>query len=293
MQSTPAKASRPRPALSVILPACNEAELIGRCLDAVLASEWPDGNPATGVEIVVAANGCTDDTAAIAEGRRGLIETRGWALTVLDLPDGGKLGALNAAEAEAQGDVLVYLDADVIVSPPLLSQLYGALSRGTPGYASGRVRIATARSRATRAYRRIYRKVPFITHGVPGCGLFAINREGRARWGDWPDIISDDTFARLNFAPTERIGVPARYAWPLVEGFGNLVRVRRRQNRGVDEIAQRFPELLENDDKPRLSRTRSAAIALRDPFGFAIYAGVALAVRLSSRSGNNQWLRGR
>lgn len=291
MQSTPGQA--PPPALSVILPARDEGGLIGRCLDSVLASEWADGNPATGLEIVVAANACSDDTVAVARSRREAAEARGWRLTVLDLDRGGKLAALNAAEAEAAGHVLVYLDADVVVSPPLLGQLYGALARDRPGYASGRIRLAPAQSRVTRAYRRIYRQVPFMTHGVPGCGIFAVNRQGRARWDDWPDIISDDTFARLHFAPSERIGVPARYTWPLVEGFGNLLRVRRRQDAGVAEIARRFPELLQNDDKPRPTRRRLTRMALSDPAGFAVYCAVAVGVRLTPKTGNNGWSRGR
>jgi glycosyltransferase involved in cell wall biosynthesis len=45
---------------SVILPASNEAALIGHCLNALLASEWTRSES---VEIVVVANGCTDDTA--------------------------------------------------------------------------------------------------------------------------------------------------------------------------------------------------------------------------------------
>uniref|UniRef100_A0AAN0MD34 Uncharacterized protein n=1 Tax=Yoonia rhodophyticola TaxID=3137370 RepID=A0AAN0MD34_9RHOB len=46
----------------------------------------------------------------------------------------------------------------------------------------------------------------------------------------------------MNFTPAERVEVPATYIWPMVEGFGNLVRVRRRQDIGVAEIAQKYPD---------------------------------------------------
>ncbi|MEC3861295.1 glycosyltransferase [Mesobacterium sp. TK19101] len=277
------------PSLSVILPASNEAALIGGCLDAVLASDWDDAAP---LDCVVVANGCRDDTAAIARQRTAAFAGRGWDLTVLDLEQGGKLNALNHGDATARAGSRVYLDADVTIAPTLLTQLRRALDTDAPRYASGDCVIAPARSWFSRAYARIYRQVPFMTHGVPGCGVFAVNAAGRARWGAFPDIISDDTFVRLSFRPDERVKVPARYDWPIVEGLKNLIRVRRRQDKGVREIEARFPELLDNDDKPAFPTSHKLAMALRDPLGFAVYAGVALAVKLGGDR-SAEWSRGR
>lgn len=271
--------------LSVIVPASNEEALIGACLGALAASAPVPG----GAEVIVVANGCRDRTVAVAQALRPTLERGGWALTVLDLPRGGKLGALNAGDRAARGEVRAYLDADVTVSPGLMAGLAATLARPDPAYASGRVRI-TGRSLTSCLYARLWSRVPFMARGVPGCGLFAVNAAGRARWGDWPDIISDDTFARLNFTPAERHPVDAPYAWPIAEGFGALVRVRRRQDRGVREIAARFPALPANDDKLPLGAGGMARLALGDPAGFAVYAGVALAVRLGTGTG---WERGR
>lgn len=282
-----------RPTLSVILPAHDEAGLIGPCLDAVIGSDWPRGNRNAGLEVIVVANGCSDATVAEAQKRHPAATEAGIDLRVLDLPEGGKLGALNAGDAAARAGNRVYLDADVTVSPRLLLQLHGALSQDGPVYASGQVLIPKGQSALTRAYRRIYRQVPFMTHGVPGCGVFGVNAAGRKRWDDWPDVISDDTFARLNFAPHERIGVSATYHWPLVEGLGPLVRVRRRQNAGVEELRDRFPALFQNEDKPRLSTLDKLRMGLRDPLGFAVYTGVALAVKLRPAREGDGWARGR
>lgn len=275
--------------LSLILPASNEAEEIGACLDSVLSSDW---RHPTSVECVVVANGCRDQTVAVAQKRQAAFADKGWRLTVLDLAEGGKLNALNQGDAIAKGPVRAYLDADVRISPTLLAQLYSALATDTPRYASGTCVIAQPASWVSRAYRRIYRQVPFMTHGVPGCGLFAVNAAGRARWGQFPDIIADDTFVRLSFTPDERKGVAAPYSWPIVEGWTNLVRVRRRQNKGVDQIEAQFPHLLKNDDKPAFPVSRKLAMALRDPIGFAVYSGVALAVRLTPKK-TQGWSRGR
>ncbi|MFZ5963202.1 glycosyltransferase [Thalassococcus sp. BH17M4-6] len=275
------------PMISVLIPASNEAALIGGCLTALCASDWPGSR----VEVIVIANGCTDDTTKLARGFAPRFAARDWSLVVLDRAEGGKLAALNAGDAAATAPIRAYLDADVTVSPPLLHDLYRLLDTDAPRYASGQVRI-TARGRAARAYARIYRQVPFMRHGVPGCGLFAVNAAGRARWGTFPQIISDDTFVRLHFAPGERVSAAASYDWPLVEGWENLVKVRRRQDVGVDEIATDYPALLANDDKPAFPTSEKLSMALRDPVGFAVYSGVALASRLT-RGRASGWSRGR
>ena len=274
--------------LSVIIPAHNEAALIGPCLQAVLGSNG--GFP---VEIIVVANGCDDNTAEIAGNYKADAKSRGWDLVIIDIAKGGKLGALNAADQAAQYDQRMYLDADVVVSPHLLAQISTRLECREAQYASGTLIIPRPASAISRAYRAIYRRVPFMTHGVPGAGLFALNAAGRARWAEWPDIISDDTYARLMFAPNERAKVLASYNWPIVEGWRNLVAVRRRQNAGVAEIRARYPELLMNDDTPDLDVFGKLKLALAHPFGFAVYAGVALTVRLSRPKGRGDWRRGR
>ena len=272
-------------ALSVIIPASNEAALLPACLAACLASDDP-GLP---VEVIVAANGCRDATAEVARGHAARAEARGWSLRVIDDPVGGKTRALNAVDAVAAGPLRAYLDADVTVSPPLLAGLARALATPAPAYASGQVRI-TARGAASRLYARAWRRVPFMAGGVPGCGLFAVNAAGRARWGAWPDVISDDTFARLHFTSEERRLVPHPYDWPVAEGFSALVRVRRRQDRGVAEIARRFPHLLANAD-PRPGGSTALHLALADPLGLMAYGAVALATR--ARAGGPEWSRGR
>ena len=280
------------PALSVIVPASNEAAWIEPCLRAVLASEG------VRLQVVVVANGCRDDTAARARALTGDFAARGWSLQVIERAEPGKPGALNAGDAAARFPLRAYLDADVVVSRPLLGQIGAALAGEGARYASGRPRV-TARGMITRAYARFWQGMPFLTQGVPGFGLFAVNAEGRARWGDFPDIISDDTFVRLQFAPQERHLVPASYDWPMVEGLTALLRVRERQDRGVAEIAARFPALPANAGHARPGAGALAGRALRDPAGFTVYAMVTLAVRLRGMArrwrgqGQSDWGRGR
>lgn len=270
--------------LSVIIPASNEQDYIGPCLTALFTS-----GP-MGAEVIVVANGCSDATAARARAMQDQAQAAGWALTVLDLPEGGKPHALNTGDSVAQGEIRAYLDADVIVSPRLMAELHVLLTTDQPRYATGTARIPRARSALTRAYARFWQRLPFARSIAPGYGLFAVNAAGRARWGDFPAIISDDTFVRLHFAPNERRQSPAPYDWPMIEGFAALTRVRRRQDAGVAEIARLYPDLHAKDDKARLGMPALFLLALQDPAGFIAYTAVSLAVRLRRGSG---WARGR
>lgn len=277
------------PKVSILIPASNEAALIGRCLNAVLAS---DGIKPP-LEIIVISNGSHDETADIARGFSARLSDRGWQLNVLDLAQGGKMNALNRGDTAAQGNIRIYLDADVVVSPQLLAEIILKLDKQAPTYSSGNVVLARADSPVSRAYGRIYQRIPFMVTGVPGCGLFAVNKAGRTRWSDFPDIISDDTFVRLSFASSERVLAQAEYTWPLVEGFANLVRVRRRQDAGVKQLKHLHPGLFANDVTPKGGFGLMARLLLTDPFGFAVYASVALLVRLTPHRDHGKWVRGR
>lgn len=273
---------------SVLIPAHNEGDWLPACLEALCASDPVAG----GVEVIVIANGCTDDTVTKGNAFAARFADKGWTLSVLDLAEGGKLGALNAGEAAASGEALIYLDADVFVSPPLMAQIAQALDTDAPRYASGRPNVTVRGGWLIRAYTRFWRTTPFMTQGVPGFGVFAMNRAGRARWGDWPDIISDDTFARWNFTAEERVSVPAPYDWPMIDSFGQLVRVRRRQNVGVAEVAAQFPRLQKNDDVQG-NATPLWRRAARDPVAFAAFCALRVAVHLPLWRSPNRWARGR
>ncbi|MEP4805696.1 MAG: glycosyltransferase [Hyphomicrobiales bacterium] len=273
--------------LSVIIAAHNEEAYIGSCLESLLMQDQTAGR----VIVIVAANACTDQTEKAVHDKKENFARRGWQLKLLSIEAPGKLNAFNHADRAAVGTMRVYLDADVICNPELLGQLRGALNKSKPIYATGTLEVAPAKSWVTRAYANLWVQLPFMKGGCVGAGLFAVNALGRERWGPFPSIISDDTFVRMNFAPDERIEVPARYQWPMVEGFRNLVQVRRRQDTGVSEVERLYPDLIKNDTKTALSKGELFKIFLKTPISFTVYAIVHLFVRL--REGGAEWTRGR
>ncbi|WP_209425026.1 glycosyltransferase [Pararhodobacter sp. SW119] len=273
--------------ISVVIPAHDEANYIGACLEALLAQDAAAGP----VEVIVAANGCSDATADIARSYAAAFTARSWQLQVLDLPQGGKPSALNAGDATASSAWRLYLDADIRCHPALLGQLRAALSVSEPLYATGRLELAQARSRITALYGSFWRRLPFLRGGAVGAGCYAVNAAGRERWDTFPPLIADDSYARLQFSPTERVEVPAPYYWPLAEGFLALVRVRRRQDAGMRQLFAYHPELVAHEGKARLGPGELLRLILAVPSGFLVYAAVALAVR--TRPQGHDWSRGR
>lgn len=102
--------------ISVCIPARNEASNIERCIRSVLASVDVDW-----LEVLVLDDGSTDDTAAIAKTTLENSNQPTRLVTGGDdpLPDGwlGKAWACERLRREASGNVLVFLDADVVLAP--------------------------------------------------------------------------------------------------------------------------------------------------------------------------------
>lgn len=274
------------PVVSVIIPACNEARYIGACLKAVLSS---DPLPKHTLEVVVVANGCTDDTVSIAKRFCAMAEPRGWRLRVMELSAGNKIAALNAGDEYAIGSIRVYLDADVVVGPELLTELTVELATSRARFATGTPRIDVPDNWAIAQYARFWQRLPYVRMGAPGFGIYAVNTNGRARWGMFPDVIADDTFVRVHFSPSERVQVAAGYRWPMVDSLSRLLRVRRRQDQGTAQVAAMFPDLIVNEGKPA---PELPPLIKADPLGFLIYASVSLVVRLT-RGARQDWARGR
>ena len=253
--------------------------------------EQDDTAPAR-LRVIVAANGCSDRTAEIAQGYADRFAARSWRFMLLDLVEPGKPGALNHADRLAGPGPRAYLDADVVCAPDLLGKLAEALTTEAPCYASGVFTIAPPKSAVSRRYARLWLKVPFMATGIPGCGLYAMNEAGRARWEAFPEIIADDVFARLNFVPSERVRVEAPYSWVLAEGFPALVRVRRRWDAGNRQLVEFFPDLAVNEEKAPVRLVDHVRLFLGQPLSYLTYVTVAVVSRLGVYD-RSSWARGR
>ena len=101
-------ADRELPLLSIIIPACNEAEHLEAALTSRLAQDYPN------LELVVINDRSTDDTAGIIE-HLAASDTRIKAVHIESLPAGwlGKVHALHRGVEHATGEWYLFTDADV------------------------------------------------------------------------------------------------------------------------------------------------------------------------------------
>jgi poly-beta-1,6-N-acetyl-D-glucosamine synthase len=120
-----ALAAKPLPALTVLVPARNEAHCIAACLQALRAQE------AT-AEIIVINDHSEDGTAETAAGIEGV------RVVQLDEMQQGKKAAIMAGIAAASGEVILVTDADCI-PPPQWSRLLAEQVNGNVRMAFGPV----------------------------------------------------------------------------------------------------------------------------------------------------------
>lgn len=216
-----------RTPVSVIVPAHDEARVIGRCLDRLLDGAEPDE-----VEIVVVCNGCTDGTAEVAS------RTAPDA-TVVELAVASKHAALNEGDRIAHRFPRFYVDADVELDIEALRTTADMLAAGDALCAAPAPRFDTdACPWYIRQFFRVFERMPFLSGaGVVGTGVYALSAEGRARFDEFPAITADDQFVMDRFEVGERRTVrSATFVVHPPRTLGNLLKTRRRTYRGNREL---------------------------------------------------------
>ncbi|MFF1340332.1 glycosyltransferase [Streptomyces sp. NPDC058290] len=215
---------------SIVIPAHNEGRVIGRLLDALLADA-----PASGPDIVVVCNGCTDDTAAVAG-------ARGPRVRVVEIPTPSKHTALRIGDEHARGFPRLYVDADVEFAAAGVRTLAGALAAGPDllAAAPGRDIPLSGCAWPVRAYYRVWQRLPAVREGLFGRGVIAVSEAGHARIAALPPLMADDLAASLAFASEERCVVEAaRVVVHPPRTWGDLIRRRVRAATSSAEL-ERF-----------------------------------------------------
>lgn len=215
---------------SIVIPAHNEGRVIGRLLDALLADA-----PASGPDIVVVCNGCTDDTAAVAG-------ARGPRVRVVEIPTPSKHTALRIGDEHARGFPRLYVDADVEFAAAGVRALAGALAASPDllAAAPGRDIPLSGCAWSVRAYYRVWQRLPAVREGLFGRGVIAVSEAGHARIAALPPLMADDLAASLAFASQERCVVEAaRVVVHPPRTWGDLIRRRVRAATSSAEL-ERF-----------------------------------------------------
>jgi hypothetical protein len=271
---------------TVVIPAHNEGRVLGRLLSRIVPSAV-----AGELNVLVVANGCTDDTVEVAA-------SFGPCVQVMSIPVASKHQALAAADRAATDFPRVYVDADVELDAEAVRALASALRRpGVLAAAPERVLNVAGRPWPVRWFYDVWSRLPEVRRGLWGRGAIAVSELGQQRLAGLPQLIGDDLAASLAFAADERIIVPgAVVTVHAPRTFTDLLRRRVRAvtadaQIGRAEHAPRSTERTRMSDLSSLIRTEPA-LAPRVAY-FLLLACLArlTARRAVARGDFATWLR--
>jgi cellulose synthase/poly-beta-1,6-N-acetylglucosamine synthase-like glycosyltransferase len=228
------------PSVAVIVAAHNEIGIIERKVRSVVEQNYP----ADRLTVVVASDG-SDDGTPEAVAALGMPNVR-----ILDLPRGGKAAALTAAVADAEGDVLVFSDANSILAPNALRHLVRAFAdpdvggvAGNQVYVGGDDTDATAIGERSywdfdRLLKQAQTRAGSLTQGTGA--LYAIRRD---LFQPIPPDVNDDFFESLSVVAAGRrlVFEPEAVAYERVAAsreleYGRRVRIMTRGLRCVAAV---------------------------------------------------------
>jgi glycosyltransferase involved in cell wall biosynthesis len=271
---------------SIVIPAHNEGKVIGRLLRPLVPAAM-----AGELDVIVVANGCTDDTAEVAA-------SFGPSVRVLSIPVASKYDALAAGDRAAVSFPRVYVDADVELRTGDIRALAAALRQpGVLATAPERDLDLTGRPWPVRCYYDVWSRLPEVRLGLWGRGVIAVNHGGQERIAGLPPLLGDDLAASLLFEPHERTVVPdARVVVHTPRTLADLLRRRVRAATGTAQLerAEHAPA--------STGRTRASdllAIVRAEPLMaprvvlFLLVAVIARirASRAAARGDYSSWLR--
>lgn len=224
---------------SIIIPAHNEAAVIGRLLEDLTRSATREQ-----IEIVVGCNGCSDITADIC--RRF-----DFPVKVVETDTASKIAGLNLADSAATRFPRFYVDADVQISLDAIHAVSEVLSSGSALAAAPQMHVDYSKSSwAVKAFYRIWLILPYHREGMIGSGVYALSKRGRDRFGTFPEIIADDGYVRALFSGDERITLDScHFTITAPTNVRDLIRVKTRSRLGFWELGKRFPQTLPNEKK--------------------------------------------
>ena len=197
--------------LSIIVPAYNEAERIGPMLDAYLP--YFNAHYGDSFEMIVAVNGSTDDTAAVARARAAQFPQ----LRILVEPRSiGKGGAIMLGGAHARGKWIGFVDADGATPPEAFDDLLQHIGAAGLMIASRRLPGAVVQPRQPWPRRAVSRVFNFLVRKLfklritdTQCGAKLMSAEA------WRAIVPNIGLTKWAFDvdmlfKTRRAGYPIR-----------------------------------------------------------------------------------
>lgn len=142
-----------RPLVSVVIAVYDEERHLANCLRSLVAQAYEP------LDIVVVDDGSRDATATIAAGFPQVVLLRG--------AHRGAAPSRNDGARRARGEILVFLDGDMVFPPPFIERLIAPmLTEDVPGTFTREILVANSERRWARAHM-LGRHLPLDSHFPP------------------------------------------------------------------------------------------------------------------------------
>lgn len=229
LRSRPLAEGGARPAITVVVPAYNEAAIIVEKLENTLALDYPPEL----VEVIVASDGSDDGT-------NDLVAQFGRGVRLLALPRVGKNAAITLAAEASSGEVLVFTDADTKLTEHTLAHIIVPFADPAVGGVAGERRHdsgAKPRRRTSAAGKRLLRVLMSRAGSVTSAEgqIYAVRRE---LFEPVPENVPDDFWVSTRVVARHRrlVYEPRAASYP----FTGATVVRRPFERKVRMVGPLF-----------------------------------------------------
>jgi glycosyltransferase involved in cell wall biosynthesis len=269
---------------TIIVPAHNEASVIENCLNSLINQPEVD-------HIIVACNGCTDNTAEIVKANYPNAHC-------LDIKKPSKTNALNIAEKKAKelgtSFPIFYIDADTQLSENAISHITHEMSQNEIHLAAPTPVIDTSKSSwLVKTYYNVWLSLPYIKEGVIATCSFIVSEKGRKRFGLFADVIGDDGFIRCHFHNKEIANINGAEIYiKAPKDIFSLIKIKTRARLGnMELIARNKCPIMEAKHYGNVMQKR---LLSKDFFQTAVYIFIASVIRVRAKLqfnkiANYQW----
>jgi glycosyltransferase involved in cell wall biosynthesis len=237
------------PTVDIVIPVLNEAATLARSVRRL--RQQLAGAEGFRARVVIADNGSTDDTLAIA----GRLSSHHADVSVIRLPERGRGRALRTAWLGSHADVVAYMDVDLSTDVSALPELIALVTRGGADVAIGsrladgaEVVRSVRREFISRCYNRLLRSALQVGFRDAQCGFKALRADTARRL--LPQVQDDGWFfdtellVRAEQSGLQVVELPVRWtedtdsrvavartAWLDLQGIRRLRAERRNPRR--------------------------------------------------------------
>ncbi|MCX6155816.1 MAG: glycosyltransferase [Candidatus Kapabacteria bacterium] len=185
------------PSLAILIPAYNEEKYIGRCLQAIADSDYPNDK----LFVYVLSDGSSDATVAEASKFNQIIPN----LIIKDFKHSGKNNMINYIKKEIREDLFFVIDADIICETDALKEIIANFADPKVGAVIGNLKnynpqnIHDSSHFGETFYQRYESKIRInesqISSTVNGLGNYCIRSSVKSNIPN--DRVCDDMYAQI------------------------------------------------------------------------------------------------